>query len=78
MLYNHSLSTGLDYFIDNLKGSKNSLADKNAGGFLKQKATSEIEENENRFYLVMILGRLVTNGCLGFLETSTRRKKGRQ
>ena len=45
-LYNRPLSRGVDYFINNLKGNNSPIMDKNAWGFLKQKAEMEIEENE--------------------------------
>ena len=37
MLYNRQVSRGFDYFISNIKENTNSIIDKNAGGFLKQK-----------------------------------------
>ena len=46
MLYRRPISNGVEYLINNLEGNKSSLADKNAGGFLKQKANSKVEENE--------------------------------
>ena len=46
MLYSRPLSCGVDYFINNLKDNKKSLTAKNAGGFIKQKETSEIQEIE--------------------------------
>ena len=49
MLYNRPIRNGVDYFINNFKGDISSITGKNAGGFLKQKEKSEIEENEKRF-----------------------------
>ena len=46
MLYNRPLSRGVDYPINNIKANKSSLADKNAGGLLKQKG--EIENRRKR------------------------------
>ena len=46
MLYNHPISVGVYYFINNLKDDKGSLMDKNAVGFLKRKLESKVEENE--------------------------------
>ena len=37
MLYSRPVSSGLDYFINNIKGDMNAIVDKNAGGCLKQK-----------------------------------------
>ena len=36
MLYNHPLSSGVDYFSNNLGDNKSSLTDRNAAGFLKK------------------------------------------
>ena len=46
MLYNHPISQGVDYFINNLISSKSSLTDNHAGGegLIKHKAKSKVEE----------------------------------
>ena len=64
MLYNRPISMGVGYSINNLKGRKMSITDKNADGFLKRKLKSKAEENEKQFWKVEILDRLVMNGCL--------------
>ena len=46
MLYNRAVSSGLDYFINTIKGNTNSIIDKNEGGFLKQKGLLGEEGNE--------------------------------
>ena len=40
----------MDYIINNIKGGKNSIIDKNSGGFLKQKA--KLVEGENEMVLL--------------------------
>ena len=46
ILYNRPVSSGVDYFINNLKENNSSVIDKNAVGFLKQKAKMGLESNE--------------------------------
>ena len=45
MLYNRPVSLGIDYFVNNSNGRKTSKIDVAPGGFLKNKAKSEIEAN---------------------------------
>ena len=45
MLYSRPISSGVDYFANNLKGRKTSKIDVAAGGFLNHKAKSESDEN---------------------------------
>ena len=47
MLYNRPVSLGIDYFVNYPNGRETSKIDVEAGGFLKNKAKSKIEENEN-------------------------------
>ena len=46
MLYNRPSNLGIDYFVNNLKGLETSKIDVEAGGLLKNKAKSKIDENE--------------------------------
>ena len=46
MLYNRPTSSGVDYFVNNLKDRKSSKMDVESGGFLKHKAMSRIDEAE--------------------------------
>ena len=46
LLYNRPVSLGIDYFVNKLKGSKTSRVDVEAGGVLKHKLKSKIDENE--------------------------------
>ena len=46
MLYNRPVMLGIDYFVKKANGRETSKIDFEAGGFLKNKAKSEIEENE--------------------------------
>ena len=46
MLYDHPLSRGVDYSINNVEENQSSFTDKNAGDFLRQKAESKVGENE--------------------------------
>ena len=41
VLYNHPISSAVDYFVNNLKDRKGAKIDVAAGGFLKHKAMSQ-------------------------------------
>ena len=46
MLYNRPVSSGVDYFVNNSNDNKASKIDVEAGGFLKHKSMSKIDESE--------------------------------
>ena len=49
MLYNHPVSLGIDYFVNNSKDRKGAKIDVEGGGFLKHKAGPKIEEKGINF-----------------------------
>ena len=64
MLYNLPVSSGVDYFANNLKENKSAIMDKDAWGVQKQKVKMKIEENENallegNYFEPIIYGRAV-------------------
>ena len=49
MLYNHPVSFGIDYFVNNSKGRKTSKIDVEEVGFLNHKARSKIKKMGKKF-----------------------------
>ena len=48
LLYNHPVSSAVEYFINNLKNS-GSILDRGAGDFLKSHSRGEMDQNDKLF-----------------------------
>ena len=65
MLYNRPIRSGIDCFVK-IEGSETAKIDVEAGGLLKHKMSSEIEDNEKEFLRANRTNQSVMSGCSGF------------
>ena len=75
-LYNHPVSSGVDYFANNLNGHETSEIDVGAGGFLKNKAKSKIGESGEAILKVEAYDQISYEWALKVLRGMCREPEG--